>query len=61
VGWYTRRYVEEYKTEDVELELGLTQERMGELALLLGSDYTEVRSEHKRRGMYTGVRRLRQA
>lgn len=26
----------------MEEELGLSQERMGELALLLGSDYTEV-------------------
>ncbi|KAF5830170.1 hypothetical protein DUNSADRAFT_14946 [Dunaliella salina] len=36
-----KKYVEEYRTSDIEVELGLTQERMGELALLLGSDYTE--------------------
>jgi len=36
------RYVEEYKTEDIEVVLGLNQQRLGEMALLLGSDYTEV-------------------
>lgn len=36
-----RKYVEEYRTEDVERELGLDQEGLIRLALLLGSDYTE--------------------
>jgi hypothetical protein len=36
------RYVEEYFMSDVERELGLTRDRLAELALLLGSDYTEV-------------------
>ena len=34
------KYVEEYQSEDIERELGLTRERLVELALLLGSDYT---------------------
>ena len=36
------RYVEEYFMEDIERELGLNRDRLAELALLLGSDYTEV-------------------
>ncbi len=36
-----RKYVEEYRTEDVERELGLDQDGLIALALLLGSDYTE--------------------
>ncbi len=40
------RYVEEYHMRDVERELGLNRERLGELALLLGSDYTEVGNLH---------------
>ncbi|GIL99001.1 hypothetical protein Vretimale_4298, partial [Volvox reticuliferus] len=36
-----KKYVEEYKMDDVERELGLTRERLAEMALLLGSDYTE--------------------
>ncbi|KAK9904154.1 hypothetical protein WJX75_005482 [Coccomyxa subellipsoidea] len=36
-----RKYVEEYRTEDVERELGLDQDGLIRLALLLGSDYTE--------------------
>ena len=33
--------MEEYRTEDVERELGLDQDGLIRLALLLGSDYTE--------------------
>lgn len=36
-----RKYVEEYRTEDVERELGLDRDGLIRLALLLGSDYTE--------------------
>ena len=36
-----RKYVEEYRTEDVEREMGLDQDGLIRLALLLGSDYTE--------------------
>ncbi|GLI68761.1 hypothetical protein VaNZ11_013252, partial [Volvox africanus] len=36
-----RKYVEEYQMADVERELGLTRERLADMALLLGSDYTE--------------------
>ncbi|EFJ44850.1 hypothetical protein VOLCADRAFT_82613 [Volvox carteri f. nagariensis] len=36
-----KKYVEEYQMSDVERELGLTRERLAEMALLLGSDYTE--------------------
>ena len=36
------RYVEEYRMSDIEREVGLQRERLVELALLLGSDYTEV-------------------
>lgn len=34
------KYVEEYRTEDVERELGLSRESLILMALLLGSDYT---------------------
>lgn len=34
------KYVEEYRTDDVERELGLSRESLISLALLLGSDYT---------------------
>ena len=34
------KYVEEYRTDDVERELGLSREGLISLALLLGSDYT---------------------
>ena len=37
------RYVEEYRMSDVERELGLDRDNLIELAMLLGSDYTEVR------------------
>ena len=33
--------MEEYRVSDVESELGLSQEAMVRMALLLGSDYTE--------------------
>ncbi len=33
--------MEEYRTEDVEREMGLDQDGLIRLALLLGSDYTE--------------------
>eukprot|EP00873_Tetraselmis_striata_P028365 jgi/Tetstr1/448629/TSEL_035874.t1 len=36
-----KKYVEQYKVDDLETELGLTQERLIALALLLGCDYTE--------------------
>ena len=36
-----RKYVEEYRVSDVEAELGLSQEALVRMALLLGSDYTE--------------------
>ncbi|GFH19022.1 uncharacterized protein HaLaN_15909, partial [Haematococcus lacustris] len=36
-----KRYVEEYHMQDVESEMGLDRHRLAELALLLGSDYTE--------------------
>lgn len=34
------KYVEEYRTDELESELGLGRERLVNLALLLGSDYT---------------------
>ena len=36
-----KKYVEHYKVSDLESELGLSQDRLVALALLLGSDYTE--------------------
>ena len=36
-----KKYVEEYRVQDVESELGMTQHKLIQLALLLGSDYTE--------------------
>lgn len=36
-----KQYVECYQMADIEGQLGLTQDRLIELALLLGSDYTE--------------------
>lgn len=36
-----RKWVEEYRAEDVTRELGLGREELIQLALLLGSDYTE--------------------
>lgn len=36
-----KKYVEEYRTQDVASELGMTREKLIQLALLLGSDYTE--------------------
>ncbi|KAG7193142.1 DNA repair protein rad2 [Scheffersomyces spartinae] len=36
-----KQYVECYQMADIEGQLGLTQERLIELAMLLGSDYTE--------------------
>lgn len=35
-------YVEEYRMSDVARELGFDRARLVELAMLLGSDYTEV-------------------
>lgn len=37
----SKKYVEHYRASDMEAELGLTQDRLVALALLLGSDYTE--------------------
>ena len=37
-----RKYVEEYRSVDVEEELGLDRNQLINLAHLLGSDYTEV-------------------
>mmetsp|Transcript_9936 Transcript_9936/g.23082 ORF Transcript_9936/g.23082 Transcript_9936/m.23082 type:complete len:241 (-) Transcript_9936:52-774(-) len=37
----SKKYVEEYRASDIERELGLTRENLIELAMLLGSDYTE--------------------
>lgn len=34
------KYVEEYRSEDIEMELGLSREKLVFLAMLLGSDYT---------------------
>jgi 5'-3' exonuclease len=34
-------YCEEYKASEIEREFGLSKERLGLLAMLLGSDYTE--------------------
>lgn len=36
-----KQYVEEFRTEDVQRELGLDQMALIRLAMLLGSDYTE--------------------
>ena len=36
-----KKYVEEYRVQDVESELGMTRDKLIQLALLLGSDYTE--------------------
>lgn len=41
-----RKYVEEYKINDIKRELGLDQNKLINLALLLGSDYTEVFKLH---------------
>ena len=35
-----KKYVEEYRSDELERELGLSRERLVALALLLGSDYT---------------------
>lgn len=40
-----KKYVEEYSTKDIKTELGLDRDKLIEMALLLGSDYTEVGSE----------------
>ena len=37
----SKKYVEEYRANDIERELGLKRENLIELAMLLGSDYTE--------------------
>ena len=37
----SKKYVEAYAADRIEVELGLDRARMAELALLLGSDYTE--------------------
>jgi DNA excision repair protein ERCC-5 len=37
----SKRYVEEYRSEDVERELGVGREQLAQLAQLLGSDYCE--------------------
>ena len=37
----SKKYVEAYAADRIEAELGLDRARMAELALLLGSDYTE--------------------
>ena len=39
------RYVEEYRMSDVEQQLGVDRDNLIELAMLLGSDYTEVGPE----------------
>ncbi|KAK9830500.1 hypothetical protein WJX72_012105 [[Myrmecia] bisecta] len=36
-----KKYVEEYRTDDLETELGMDRDKLIHLALLLGSDYTE--------------------
>lgn len=36
-----KKYVEEYRVQDVASELGMTRDKLIQLALLLGSDYTE--------------------
>ena len=36
-----KKYVEEYRTQDVASELGMSRDKLIQLALLLGSDYTE--------------------
>ncbi|GMH40145.1 hypothetical protein BSKO_08049 [Bryopsis sp. KO-2023] len=36
-----KKYVEEYNMQDIESELGLDQQRLIQMAMLLGSDYTE--------------------
>lgn len=38
----SKKYVEVYAADRIAAELGLDRARMAELALLLGSDYTEV-------------------
>ena len=38
------QYIEAYKIEDIEKELGFTRERIIEYALLEGCDYCEVKS-----------------
>lgn len=38
----SKKYVEVYAADRISAELGLDRARMSELALLLGSDYTEV-------------------
>lgn len=37
----SKRYVEEYRSEDLQRELGVGREELGALAQLLGSDYCE--------------------
>ncbi|KAK9861414.1 hypothetical protein WJX84_011927 [Apatococcus fuscideae] len=37
----SRKYVEEYRTADVERELGMDRQQLIQLGLLLGSDYSE--------------------
>ncbi len=37
----SRKYVEEYRTDDVERELGMDRQKLIQLGLLLGSDYSE--------------------
>lgn len=37
-----KKYVEEYNMQDIETELGLNRDKLIQMALLLGSDYTEV-------------------
>ena len=37
----SKKYVEEYRMSDIDRELALSRENLIELALLLGSDYTE--------------------
>ena len=35
------KFVEEYRMSDVEASLGMSRGRLAQMALLLGSDYTE--------------------
>ncbi|KAK9819017.1 hypothetical protein WJX74_004467 [Apatococcus lobatus] len=37
----SRKYVEEYRTDDIERELGMDRQQLIQLGLLLGSDYSE--------------------
>ena len=36
-----RKYVEDYRMDDIQRELGLDRDGLIHMALLLGSDYTE--------------------